>query len=177
MQRGGAEGRRKPESGIPVDRDSLHMVIRQAIPSQEFVAIASCDSGQRSIFELRFFSGRGTKMDKNQIKPFAWGAVAGAIALSIIMFSTGWAVTSSTSNSNARKMSEAAVVDNLAGICVAQFERAEDRDVKLNALVETDSWRRSTYVTDQGWATMPGSESPTRNVANVCAERLAKLHG
>ena len=126
---------------------------------------------------MRCFLLKGIEMDKNQIKPFAWGAVAGAITLSIVMFATGWAVTGSTSNSNARKMSQAAVVDNLAGICVAQFERTEDRDEKLNTLVETDTWRRSTYVTDQGWATMPGSESPTRNVANVCAERLAKLHG
>ncbi len=116
-------------------------------------------------------------MNKDQIKPFAWGAVAGATALSIIMFSTGWAVTSSTSSSNARKMTQDAVVDNLAGICVAQFEDTADRDKKLDTLVETDSWKRSTYVTDQGWATMPGSESPSRNVANICAQRLAKLYG
>ena len=116
-------------------------------------------------------------MNKDQIKPFAWGAVVGAIALSIVMFSTGWAVTSSTSNSNAQKMSQDAVVENLAAICVAQFERTDNRDEKLNTLVETDSWKRSRYVSDQGWATMPGSESPTRDVATECAQRLAKMQG
>ena len=116
-------------------------------------------------------------MTKDQIKPFAWGAVAGAIALSIGMFSTGWAITSSTSNTNAEKMSQDAVVEELAAICVAQFERTDNRDEKLNTLVETDSWKRSRYVSDQGWATMPGSESPTRDVATECAQRLAKMQG
>ena len=114
-------------------------------------------------------------MKKDQIQPFAWGAVAGAIVLSIVMFSTGWAVTSSTSNTTAKKMSKDAVVENLAAICVAQFEGTDNRDEKLSALVETDSWKRSRYVSDQGWATMPGSEAPTRDVATECAQRLAKL--
>ena len=116
-------------------------------------------------------------MTKDQIKPFTWGAVVGAIALSIVMFSTGWAVTSSTSNTNAKKMSQDAVVENLASICVAQFEGTDNKVEKLNALVETDSWKRSKYVTDQGWATMPGSESAERDVATECAQRLAKMQG
>ncbi|MCY4591858.1 MAG: hypothetical protein OXE86_15130 [Alphaproteobacteria bacterium] len=116
-------------------------------------------------------------MNKEHIKPFTAGAVVGAIALSIVMFSTGWAVTSSTSHTNARKMSQDAVVENLAGICVAQFEGAADKDGKLDKLVQTESWKRGRYVSDQGWATMPGSESPTRDVAKVCAQRLAKMHG
>jgi hypothetical protein len=117
------------------------------------------------------------KMNKEQVKPFAWGAVAGAIALSIVMFSTGWAVTSSTSSTNAKKMSQDAVVEKLAAICVAQFERTDNRDEKLNTLVETDSWKRSRYVSEQGWATMPGSESAARDVATECALRLAKMQG
>ena len=114
-------------------------------------------------------------MKKDQISPFVWGAVAGAVVLSIVMFSTGMAVTSSTSNTNAKKMSQDAVVENLAAICVAQFEGADNRDENLTKLVATDSWKRSGYVSDQGWATMPGSESPKKAVANECALRLVKL--
>ena len=116
-------------------------------------------------------------MNKDQIKPFTAGAVVGAIALSIVMFSTGWAVTSSTSHTNAKKMSQDAVVENLAEICVAQFERADDKDARLDELVQTERWKRDRYVSEQGWATMPGSESPASNVAKECAQRLAKLHG
>ena len=116
-------------------------------------------------------------MNKDQIKPFTWGAVVGAVALSIVMFSTGWAVTSNTSSTNAKKMSQDAVVENLAAICVAQFESADNRDENLNTLVETDSWKRGSYVSEQGWATMPGSESPSRDVATECAQRLANMQG
>lgn len=116
-------------------------------------------------------------MNKQQVKPFAWGAVAGGVALSIVMFSTGWAVTSRTAEMNARVMTQHAVVESLAAICVAQFEDAENRGEKLSRLVATDSWQRGTYVSDQGWATMPGSDSPTSAVATECAVRLAKLQG
>ncbi len=114
-------------------------------------------------------------MNKQQIKPFAIGAVAGAIALAIVMFSTGWAVTSNTAQTNARKMSQDAVVESLAAICVAQFEQADDKDQKLSKLVATDSWQRGGYVSDQGWATMPGSDTPASDVATACAQRLAKI--
>lgn len=114
-------------------------------------------------------------MNKQQIKPFAIGAVAGAIALAIVMFSTGWAVTSNTAQTNARIMSQDAVVESLAAICVAQFEQADDKDQKLSKLVATDSWQRGGYVSDQGWATMPGSDTPASGVATACALRLAKI--
>lgn len=114
-------------------------------------------------------------MTKQQIKPFAWGAAIGAIALSIVMFQTGWAVTSHTAEANARTMAQAAVVENLAAICVAQFEAALNKEEKLNRLIATDSWQRGSYVSEQGWATMPGSDSPASQVASACAARLAKL--
>ena len=76
-----------------------------------------------------------------------------------------------------QKMSQDAVVEHLASICVAQFEGTDNKAEKLNTLVETDSWKRSKYVTDQGWATMPGSESAARDVATECAQRLAKMKG
>jgi len=116
-------------------------------------------------------------VNKQQIKPFAWGAGVGAIALSIVMFSTGWAVTSHTAQVNARVMSQDAVVESLSEICVAQFERADNKDDKLSKLVATDTWQRGSYVSDQGWATMPGSDSATSQVAAACAMRLAKLQG
>lgn len=121
--------------------------------------------------------GRETKVNKQQIKPFAWGAVVGAVALSIVMFATGWAVTSSTAAADARAMTQAAVTDNLAAICVAQFEETADKKEKLSKLIATNTWQRGSYVQEQGWATMPGSDSATSQVAAACAMRLAKLDG
>lgn len=114
-------------------------------------------------------------MDKQQIRPFAWGAVAGAIVLSIFMFSTGWAVTNSTAEMNAREFSQANVLEKLAAICVAQFKNTENKEEKLTKLTAIDLWKRGNYVSKQGWATMPGSDAPTTQVANECATRIAHL--
>lgn len=114
-------------------------------------------------------------MNKEQIRPFALGAIAGAIVLSIAMFSTGWAVTGNTAEVKARAMSYASVAEALAKICVAQFEVSTDKNEKLTKLIATDTWQRGTYVSDQGWATMPGSNSADSQVARACATRLAKL--
>ena len=114
-------------------------------------------------------------MDKTQLKPFAWGAGAGAVVLAIVLFATGTVVTSSSAKTQARLMSQTAVVDSLAEICVAQFEHTSDKDEKLSKLVATDSWKRGSFVSEQGWATMPGSDAPETQVASACAVRLAAL--
>ena len=114
-------------------------------------------------------------MNKEQIKPFALGAGAGAVGLAIVLFSTGWAVTSNTAMTEARAMAQAAVVEKQAEICVAQFEGSPDKQEQLSKLIATNSWQRGSFVQEHGWATMPGSDSATSQVASACAIRLAKL--
>ena len=116
-------------------------------------------------------------MNKQQVTPFALGAAAGAIVFTIAVFSSGWAVTAGVAEADARSMARTAVIESLSGICVAQFETAADRSAKLEKLIATDLWQRSGYVQDQGWATMPGSDVPSSEVAAACANRLAKLNG
>jgi hypothetical protein len=45
----------------------------------------------------------------------------------------------------------------------------------LVELKATDSWKQDTFVEKGGWATFPGTESPNRNVAEVCAKMLNAL--
>jgi len=116
-------------------------------------------------------------MKKQDVKTFAWGAVAGAIVVSIGLFSTGWAVTGSSAEKAARMASQTAVTDSLAQICVAQYQVAPNRVEKLAALKAVNSWQRGSFVVDQGWATMPGSESGTSQVGSACATLLAALQG
>ena len=110
-------------------------------------------------------------MRKESRKPFVWGMVVGAIVLLIVIFSTGWVVTSSS----AEEIAEKAVVDRLAAICVAQFQQDPNREERLKELKETGSWKRSDYVEEGGWATMSGDESPDRKVADECARQLMEL--
>jgi len=114
-------------------------------------------------------------MNKQQIKPFVWGAVVGGIALAIVLFATGMAVTGGSAERSAKLMARSAVAASLAEICVAQFEAAPDKAVKLAAMKDLQSWRRGPYVSEQGWATMPGRERGASEVASECAVLLAKI--
>lgn len=113
-------------------------------------------------------------MRKESIKPFVWGIVVGAIVLLIVIFSAGWVVTSGSAQKNAEEMTEQAVIDQLAPICVEQALHDPNKEERLKKLKATNSWERNRYVEEIGWATMPGSESPVRGVADECAERLMK---
>ena len=114
-------------------------------------------------------------MRKEIIKPFVWGIVVGAIVLLIVIFSTGWVVTSGSARDKAEEMAEKAVIDHLAPICVAQFLQDPNREERLKELKGKDSWTRGDYVKEIGWATMPGEKKPDSKVADECAKRLMEL--
>ena len=115
---------------------------------------------------------------KEKIKIGVWGAIGGAIGgaiiLAIIGFNWGGWVTGGT----AQKMVEDAVVDRLAPIAVAQFQQDPNKEEKLKELKKLLSYGmgdRSDYVIKQGWATMPGSKSPNREIADEVVKRLMEL--
>lgn len=111
-----------------------------------------------------------------ETKPFLWGAAAGAIALSIVGFSWGGWVTGGTAEKVAGARADEAMVSALTPICVAQFQKSAKAGASLAALKETKSWEQGDYVSNGGWATMPGSTGePNRDVATACAEALNKL--
>ena len=114
-------------------------------------------------------------MRKEYIKPFVWGMVVGAIVLLIVIFSTGWVVTSGSAQAKAEEVARQAVVDRLAPICVAQFQQDPNREERLKELKGLDSWKRGDYVKEQGWATMPGEKEPDSKVTEECARRLMEL--
>jgi hypothetical protein len=114
-------------------------------------------------------------MKKEQIKPFVWGMAVGSVVLLIVIFSAGWVVTSGSAQGNAEEMAQNAVIDRLAPISVAQFLQDPNRQERLKALKSLDSWKRSSYIEDQGWATMPGEKKPDSMVARAVVNRLMKL--
>jgi hypothetical protein len=114
-------------------------------------------------------------MKKEMIKPFVWGIVVGVIVLLIVIFSAGWVVTSGSAQEKAEEMTEKAVVDQLAPICVTQFLKDPNKEERLKELKEKSYWARGDYVKESGWATMPGAESPARGVADECASLLMEL--
>ena len=108
------------------------------------------------------------------IRPAAWGAVGGALAITIIGFSAEWVTTTGSAAAMAEDEAEQAVLLALTPVCVAQFraETAQVRETQLAALEEESSWNQGDIVAEEGWATMPGAEEPNADLAEACAERL-----
>lgn len=107
-------------------------------------------------------------------KPAVWGAVAGALVITVASLSMGWLVTSGSASDQAQNHAEQAVISALTPVCVAQFHSVSetDRDQHIAALGDESRWQQGDYVEDQGWATMPGSDEPNDDVAEACADQL-----
>ena len=116
-------------------------------------------------------------MKKEAIKPLVGGIAIGAIALLIVIFWTGWVVTSNKAESQGEQMAAKAVVEALAPICVEQFAQDPNKAERLVVLKEKSSYQRDDYVEEIGWATMPAAESAVRGGADACAKRILELEG
>ena len=115
-------------------------------------------------------------MLKEMIKPpYLWGVVSGAIALLIVIFWTGWVVTSSTAEDEGKQMAKEALLENLVPICVEQYLQDPNKVERFAELKEKSSYQRDDYVDEEGWATMPGAESSVRGIADKCAKQIIAL--
>jgi hypothetical protein len=97
----------------------------------------------------------------------------GAIVLTLFLgFTRGGWTTGGSARQMAEDSAQSAVTERLATICVAQFNADAQRAVKLEELKATTSYRRATFVSEQGWATMPGEKASDKQVATACANQL-----
>lgn len=102
-----------------------------------------------------------------------WIAVGAIIITLYIGFSRGGWMLGTSAQTMADRAAVDAVVERLAVICVAQFNQDPLNAQKLVELkVITTSTQRSTYVKEQGWATMPGEAAPDNRVATECTQQL-----
>src|SRR5437868_12873420 len=109
------------------------------------------------------------------LKPALWGAVAGAVAISVIGFSSmGW-MLGGTAERMAADRAESAVVGVLTPICVEKFQQQADSVAKLIEFKKAASWDQRALIEKGGWATTPGSERTNSAVASGCAEKLGRV--
>jgi pimeloyl-ACP methyl ester carboxylesterase len=106
------------------------------------------------------------------LRPGIYGAIVGAITVSIVGFSWGGWVTGSTANRMAADMAHNDVVDALVPVCLNNSLLDSDRIVKLATIKKASKYNRRDAVMEAGWATVPGSEKPNRDLAEACAEGL-----
>ncbi len=102
-----------------------------------------------------------------------WIAI-GAIILTLFLgFTRGGWTTDGSASHRAEASAQSAVIDRLASICVAQFNQDAQSVVGLQEMKAINSSsKRSAYVTEQGWATMPGDAAPDRQIPAECAKQL-----
>lgn len=111
---------------------------------------------------------------RSSVKPAVWGAVVGAVAISVVGFSSlGW-MLGSTAERMAAARAESAVVDALTPICVAKFQNQENAATKLIEFKKAASWDQRTIVEKGGWAATPGNVKPNSAVVSACAEKLGQ---
>lgn len=106
------------------------------------------------------------------LKPGLYGAIAGAVALAIVGFSWGGWVTGGTAKEMARDQARQEVVAALVPICLEQSKQDPQVIETLAELKDAGSYQRSDLLMKAGWATMPGSSDPNRDVARACMEKL-----
>lgn len=107
------------------------------------------------------------------LKPGLYGAVVGAAALAVVGFSWGGWTTSDTAKRLASDQARVEVVAALVPICVEQSKQDPELVQILAQLKAASNYKRSDMLMTAGWATMPGTETPNRFVANACVETLA----
>jgi hypothetical protein len=107
------------------------------------------------------------------VKPALWGAAAGAVAITVIGFSSmGWTL-GSTADSMAAQRAEAAVVGVLTPICVEKFQQQIDGATKLIEFKKVSSWDQRSVIERGGWATTAGT-AQNSSVVTACAAKLGQ---
>jgi hypothetical protein len=118
---------------------------------------------------------RWSKVQPTKMTVF-WLCLAAILLTMLVGFNWGGWVRGSTAQKMATVTAQAAVVQRLTTICVAQFNLDAGKDQKLTELQATSSYERAKYVTTQGWATAPGEEKPASRVADACAKQLMLIN-
>jgi hypothetical protein len=106
------------------------------------------------------------------LKPALAGAVVGGAIVAIAGFSwAGW-MTAGSADRMARTMSDESIVAAFVPVCLELAANDPERTTKLASVQEVTGIRRRDALMATGWATMPGSDAPSRGLAAACEAAL-----
>ena len=72
----------------------------------------------------------------------------------------------------ANEMAQDEVIAALVPVCLDMSRADNERIAKLVTIREASSFKRRDAVMETGWATMPGTDGPNRDLAQACIEGL-----
>ncbi|MCM2561275.1 hypothetical protein M8756_00515 [Lutimaribacter sp. EGI FJ00015] len=106
------------------------------------------------------------------LAPGIYGALIGAAFVGIVGFTWGGWVTGSTAHDRAMSMSHDDVVASMVPVCLDMARSDPARAEKLETIRAVSAYKRRDALMEAGWATMPGSDAPDRDIARACLQEL-----
>lgn len=106
------------------------------------------------------------------LKPGIYGALLGAVFVGVVGFTWGGWMTGGGANKMASEMAGDQVIAALVPICLDMSRTDNERIAKLATIRDASSFQRRNAIMDAGWATIPGSDAPNRDLAQACIEGL-----
>ena len=105
-------------------------------------------------------------------KPGIYGALGGAIAVSILGFTWGGWTTNGTAQTMAADLASDEVTLAMVPVCLDISATDPERTAKLAILRDLSGFGRRNAMMETGWATRPGSDVPDRDLAAACVAEL-----
>lgn len=90
----------------------------------------------------------------------------------VIGFTWGGWVTGGTLNDRAMAMSRESVVASMVPVCLDMACSDPARVEKLETIRAASTYQRRDAVMAAGWATVPGTDAPDRDIAQACLAAL-----
>ncbi|MDA3889387.1 MAG: hypothetical protein PF443_11445 [Allgaiera sp.] len=106
------------------------------------------------------------------LKPGIYGALIGAVFVGVVGFSWGGWMTGGGANKMASEMSHDDVIAALVPVCLDVARTDPDRIGQLATIRAAVTFRRRDALMEAGWATVPGSDAPDRDLAEACLAEL-----
>lgn len=106
-------------------------------------------------------------------KPGVYGALVGAVTVSILGFSWGGWTTAGSAQEMADSLAAEQVTLAMVPVCLGLSEADAESVEKLATLQETSNFQRSKAMMETGWATLPGTDAPSRDLADACLAELS----
>ena len=100
-----------------------------------------------------------------------WSCVGVSILTMVIGFTWGGWIT----NGTAQELTQEARRNLAATFCVNRFMADSDAAAQHVSFMEISDWQRDEFIQKGGWAKMPALERPLAGVADLCADKLAKV--
>ncbi|EDZ46910.1 hypothetical protein [Leisingera daeponensis] len=106
------------------------------------------------------------------LKPGIYGALIGAVFVGVVGFTWGGWVTGGTANDRAMAMSRDDVVASMVPVCLDMARSDPARAATLATIRTASTYQRRDALMAAGWATMPGTDAPDRDIAQACLAAL-----